>query len=156
MTPAALISDLVRAYPRTQIGPDTLRVYLEDLGEIPTALLERAVRQSIRTEEFFPTIRAIRHACAELALDLPSDTEALQLVDGYLVQSREVPVAWKMPTLVEEAVKLAGGYRVFRTSDEPAVVRGQFARYYRDLRAAAVRAAQIRDEVVEFRPLSAA
>lgn len=154
--PAALISDLVRAYPRTPISPDTLRVYLDDLGEIPHALLEQAIRQVIRTQEFFPTIRSIREACAEIALDLPTDTEALQLVDDHLLQAREGTVVWKMPPLVEEAVKLAGGYRAFRTSDEPTVVRGQFARYFRDLRAARIRAAQTSDTVVPARALSAA
>lgn len=130
------------------VPEETFRVYLDDLEQIPPLLLEAAMTRLIRTMEFFPTIRAIRETCAELALDLSSEVEALRLVEQHLAATREgITGVPPVPPLITEAVKLAGGYRVFRTSDEPAVVRGQFARYYRELRAAAVLEAQLHPSI---------
>lgn len=147
MDVGSLLSRTALAYPRHPITPDTFDVYLNDLMVVPEPLLQKALERLVRTSEWFPSIRAIREACAELALELPSDTEALSDVDAALAGGGAVPkdalhpIAW-------EAVRLAGGLREFRTSTEPNVVRGQFCRFFRDLRTAAIRDAMVSDSIV--------
>lgn len=143
-TTYAQLARLAQAYPKQETPVATLEVYAEDLAEIPAPVLEAAVTRLIRTVEWFPTIRAIREAAAENLLALPSETEALQEVDLMTRWAREQDgEPPRIHPLIDRAAKMAGGYREFRVSDEPAVVRGQFTRYYRELRAAAIRDAQL-------------
>lgn len=144
VTLQALIANLARAYPRQPVAPETFGIYLEDLAGISVAVLEVALIRLRRTSEWFPTLRAIREVCAELVLELPSEQAALAQVQAYL---RGTINRAEVHPLVDEAVKLAGGFRELRESTNQSVVRGQLARAYRELRAAAVLEAQTADHM---------
>jgi hypothetical protein len=144
-----LLSELARAFPRHPVTRETLDVYLRELADLPVDVLERAVRELIRTSEWFPTVRAIRESASEHALGLPGEADALAQVEARQAwgrqdeQTRGTPPA--LHPLVAEALDHVGGWHAFRTADEPAVVRGQFGRLFRELRSAALREAQIGD-----------
>jgi hypothetical protein len=142
-----LLADLASAFPRNGTTPETIRVYARELGDVQIEALERAVRDLIRTAEFFPTVRAIREACAERALGLPDEAGALEQVDALLSWARldererpDDPPA--LHPVVKDALVAVGGSSTFREADAT-VVRGQFGRIYRGLRAGALLSAQL-------------
>lgn len=145
--PAKLIGDLVRAYPGKAIHGDTVRVYVRELSDVPPAILEEAVRALIRTSEWFPSVAAIRQAVAERTLALPSEAEALAQVSARSRWARqdedERGDRPDVHPLVREALDQVGGWFAFRSADEPGVVRGQFLRLYKELRAAALADARL-------------
>jgi hypothetical protein len=57
---------LVDAYPSMPIGPQTLRLYVDELADLDAELLARAARACVRTSRFFPTIAEIRERAEEL------------------------------------------------------------------------------------------
>lgn len=135
-----ILADLRRAFPRQAVEQETFTLYLTELADVPPAVLEVAVGVLIRTEEFFPSIRAIRAAAAEYALALPSPAGALAQVETRISWARRMedePAPEVHPT-VRHALDLIGGYAAFRNAEEGAPVRGQFLRLYRELRDDAV------------------
>ena len=140
----AVIHDLVAAFPRDGIRDYTIRIYRDKLADVPIHLLEAAAHNLICTEQRFPTIAQIRTAIAELTLDLPSETEALAEVEAKLRwwHNQHGPRP-SMHGAVRDALDHVGGIHAFREATEPAVIRGQFARYYREIRAARIRKLQV-------------
>jgi hypothetical protein len=139
------IQRLAAAFPRQKTEQETFKAYAVDLAELPPGVLDVAVTRLIRTSDWFPTIHEIRATCAEEVLQLPREPDALAQVDRMVEWTRHPDGGPRPPvdTLVDRAAALAGGYREFRVTDEPAVIRGQFARYYRELRAQAIEAAAV-------------
>jgi hypothetical protein len=140
---AQALADLARAFPQKAISLDTLRVYRRELDDLDPAAVAEACRMLTRLSEFFPTVRAIREQVAEAALALPSETEALAIVDN---QRRPFD-----PT-VKQALDAVGGMHAWRSTSEPAVLRGQFVRAYRELRASAIRSYVVGDLALEAGP----
>lgn len=67
MTPSAalkLVAKLKAAFPRANVGPDTLQVYAESLLDIDQGVAEDATLGLIATSRFFPTIAEIRERVA--------------------------------------------------------------------------------------------
>lgn len=60
-----LLIRLARAFPKTTIGEETIKIYLEMLADVPTELLEFAINRLIQTAKFFPAIAEIREAARE-------------------------------------------------------------------------------------------
>lgn len=148
--PTEILADLGDAFPRQQVSRETFAVYVREVSDIPAPVLERVVRSLIRSSEWWPTVRAIREAAAELTLGLPGEADALAQIEARMAWSRteESDRSAEPPPvhpLVREALDHVGGWHAFRAADEPAVVRGQFGRLYRELRARAIRDAQIGD-----------
>lgn len=156
-----LLADLAEAFPRQakDVTRATLQLYKRELEDLPHEALAHAVKALIRTSEWFPTVSAIRQAASERLLDLPSDAAALAQIEARLDWGRqrtgadeETPSTDGAPDvhpLVRDALELAGGFYAFRRSDNPAVVRGQFAKLYRELRAGKVRDIQIDSRLLE-------
>lgn len=136
LTVAALLTKLARAFPREKVRPETFELYATDLHQVDPEVLDAAVTRIIRTSEFFPTVRAIREACAEILLDLPTEAEALAQAEAVARWQSEGMTGDAPPVhaLTEQAVRLVGGYREFRINNRPNEIRSQFTRYYRDLR----------------------
>lgn len=136
-------------YPR-----ETFAEYKSQLQDLPYDAVHASVNELIRTSEFFPSVRAIREAACERVLALPSRTQALsqiearirwqRLSDGEKEASRPV-----VHPLVQEALDLVGGYYAWKTTDNPAVIRGQFSKAYDELRGQAIRDAQIGTLMIE-------
>lgn len=147
-TVAPLIARLAEAFPKMKVPPETFQVYLADLADVPLETLEAAVTRLIRTSEWFPTINAIRAECAEHLLNLPNEFGAVAQIYARIEWARdqgeegaEEPPA--VHPLAKRALDQVGGYPAFRTSSEPGVVLGQYNRIYREMRAAAIRDAQL-------------
>lgn len=150
---AEILADLGRAFPRQAINRETFQLYLTETADIPEAVLADVVRELVRSAEFFPTIRALRSAAAERLLGLPGEAEALAQVEGRMAWARgdQDDPAPGVHVLVLRAVQGVGGWHSFRTEDG-GVVRGQFLRLYRDVRAEAIRDVQIGDLALDRAP----
>lgn len=116
-------------------------MYVRELADVPAAVLELAIREIIRTHEFFPTVRTIREVAAERILALPSEPAALAQVDARIEWSRtgEEGAAPDVHPVVREALDRCGGYHRFRHGDNASIVQSQFQKVYRELRAHALR-----------------
>lgn len=152
-----LIVDLSEAFPRNPMRRETFRLYLRHLVDVPLEILEPVVDELICTSEFFPTIRAIREASAERSLMLPSEAAALEQIEARIAWARiggegDPPV---LDPLVRKALDHVGGWHAFKANDEPTVVRGQFLRLFRELRAARIREEQVKVTLGAARPLAA-
>ena len=89
-----VLERLIHAYPDKQIGKTMLKIYVDELIDIPIHLLARAASLHIRTSPFFPRISDLRQAAQQLAgtIDFSSisppgvdylDLEAHQLEKDY-------------------------------------------------------------------------
>lgn len=144
-----LLADLRRAFPRQTVDAGTIQVYHRELADIPADVLETTVRAIIRTAEWFPTIAEIRAAAVERMLALPDEASALAQIDARMAWARlgedtrgDRP---DVHPVVRSCVEYVGGYHAFRTTDEGGRLRAQFARAYREARAAAIHDRQVGD-----------
>lgn len=145
-----LIADLKDAFPRQRVSEATFEVYVRELTDVPADVLAVTVRELVRSSEFFPSISAIRQAAAERTLTLPSEAEALTQIEARMkwaldqrIQGDEHVDPPPVHPLVREALDHVGGWHAIRAAERAEVVRGQLLRIYRDLRAEAVRGAQV-------------
>lgn len=134
---------LRRAYPRQDFATANFVAYQNALEDVPPDVLARAVEYLIRTEKWMPTVAEIRERAAELELALPDEAVALAQIHDRMAWARTQtldppPVVHQ---LVATALEHVGGWHSFRDT-EATIIRGQFARVYRDLRTAAIRARQ--------------
>jgi len=63
----SILQRIFHAYPDKPLDESTLKVYEDELADIPLMLLERAARQLIRTSAFFPRISELRQAADRIA-----------------------------------------------------------------------------------------
>ena len=137
-TAAQILSDLARAFPRQPIEPATFAVYLRELDDVPPDALQLAVRELIRTSEFFPSVRAIRAAAVARALALPSPAAALAQVEERIAWARngdrDLADAPPVHEVARWTLDRVGGYSALRDSAEPGIVRAQFLKLYREVR----------------------
>jgi len=72
---------LSAAFPRENIPPETLSIYVSKLGDIESDLLAATVNRIIEESRFFPTISELRRMAAHLAgLMPPEPAEALAMI----------------------------------------------------------------------------
>lgn len=143
MTVGENLARLKAAFPRQDMTLATFEQYALFLRDIPDLLLDSVVDSLIATEKWLPSIAQIREAAADTALQLPTESAALTQIYARIAWTREGDdTRPDVHPLVKKALDLVGGYPAFRTSEDPAVVRGQFGRIYRDLRAAEIRHVQ--------------
>ena len=130
----ALLATLKAAYPRQEIGEDTLAIYALDLADLEFEQAKAAVEHCRRTCRFFPTIAEIREAAAEAALGgAPAPMEAWSELESKL--STKEP----LHPLVAEAKRQVGDGWWWRTQPVERL-RREFLEAYRALRSARVRA----------------
>jgi hypothetical protein len=167
VTRSDLLHRLQLHFNRQGVDDALIDDYLRELEDVPVKVLDVAVEKLIeeQTQPWFPTLGLILQTCAEVKLGLPVEHEALGGVDGLVEWARgpnlerdERPPA--VHPLVRQALRQVGGTAAFRSSEAPAVIRGQFVRAYRELRAAEILKAQrsprltakIREVSEEFSP----
>lgn len=143
-----LLAELAAAFPRQQLSPQTVAIYVRELADLPADVLENAVRELIRTRDFPPSINEIRTACAERMLDLPADGDALAQIDARILWGRTDEAARPVAPpavhpLVKECLDHVGGFYAYKTAEKPEVTRAQFLRLYRDARERLVREAKL-------------
>lgn len=138
---ATLLRELQLAFPDKPIPAETLQLYARKLADVPLDVLAPVVHEVVCTARFFPRLAEIRSACAERALALPGDVQAVAQVDARLAWARgglngDAP---DVHPLVREALDAVGGMYAYRMTDRPDVIRAQFLSAYRDIRSDAIR-----------------
>ena len=137
-----LVSVLKAAYPRQEMGEDTIEVYVSFLSDLNYREADQAVRGVITTSRFFPTIAEIREQVAEAYVELPSVAEAVAMVaNRYRLSDAEVD-ANPLPAEVLKAYRTVGGEWAFRTSTNPTTLHAQFRDLYAQMRADKIRSHQ--------------
>lgn len=61
------LKGMAAAYPRQNVTPETIRVYLDRLSDLPEPVVVAAIHQAIDTHTFFPTVAELRGIIAESA-----------------------------------------------------------------------------------------
>jgi hypothetical protein len=69
------LQELAMQYPRYELTPDTVRVYLRQLADIPVAAALAAMDRCGKTSTFFPAVSEIRGAVASHALGAADTAE---------------------------------------------------------------------------------
>lgn len=142
-----LIARLAEAFPREKVTSQRLELLVSELADLQAEAVAAAVTETIRKSEFFPTIAALRKAAAEFMLGLPSEPAALAQVEARLAWARKPEAERGEPPevhpLVREALDQVGGWHAFRAVEEATIVRGQFLRLFRELRATTIHEVQV-------------
>ncbi len=131
---AGLVAALTAAFPRAEIGENTVRVYIDMLADLDFDEAQAAVKKLMATSTFFPSIAEIRQAVADLRTrHLPEPEEAweevmreLRRVGGYL--DIYGPLQFSCEE-VRRAVK-AIGWQTLCMSESIGVERAHFLRIY--------------------------
>lgn len=144
LSTAGIVAALKRHFPRDPVDTDMARRVIDALADLPVEALAAGADDLIRTRVFpsFPLVAEIRLAAVQHLADFPSDSMALEQIEARIAWAKQDEDVRADPPvvhgLVREALDHVGGWHAFRAADEPAVVRGQFLRLYRDLRAEAL------------------
>jgi hypothetical protein len=81
----AILDRLCQAFPDKKLSKGSFKVYVEELEDIPSALLEQAASHHIRSSTWFPTVYELRMAAQKIAGTshmgslLPPGVDALDL-----------------------------------------------------------------------------
>ncbi len=78
-----ILGVLTSAFPNAKITPETIRVYVLTLQDIPFEVLEQAALQLITTSSFFPTVAELRDVSFRILLgtrSIPSANQAWEEV----------------------------------------------------------------------------
>ena len=95
----AILERLNQAYPEKRLDKHTLKIYVEELADIPASLLDQAATQIIRRSTYFPRISELRQVAQQLAgierfssVSLPGvgylDFEAEKLENDYFRRAK--------------------------------------------------------------------
>lgn len=85
-----VLKRLASAYPEKRLDSHSLQVYLDELADIPPALLLQAARRHIRSSVFFPRIAELRRIAEQLSGEAnfaslaPPGTDYLELQAAQL------------------------------------------------------------------------
>jgi hypothetical protein len=88
----SILQRISHAFPDKPLDESTLKVYVDELADIPVMLLERAARRHIRTSSFFPRISELRQVAdqiARLIVDSPASSlgESYLTLEAYLLEA---------------------------------------------------------------------
>ncbi len=101
----AILKRVASAFPEKNITNSTLRVYQEELADIPIELLDKAASQIIRTSSWFPRVAELRTTAQQLSgavnfSNLPDpgfdslNLEASKLENDYFKHQKFDANAW--------------------------------------------------------------
>jgi hypothetical protein len=143
----AALRDLGHAFPRQQITPDTIKVYMKHLASYPDAAVIHACELAVRSCTFFPSIHELislmdKTAAGPDAVAEVAWAEVLREVRrvGYQRnpvfrngQFHDPPKPVFSSPLIAETVESVG-WKLICHSDEPEEVRKQFIFSFRAMR----------------------
>ena len=145
----ALVARLAAAWPRFEIGRETLREYVGGLSDLSYDEVARAVDEAIRTMKYPPTIAELREVVGRGRYGYPDASFAVAVLDRALatkeVAERRTILA-DLPGPGKLALEQIGGFYGWRTSEQPDRMRYEFTKLYdehcrREVRAVMVGAA---------------
>lgn len=85
-----ILKRIVNAFPEKKLNRATFLVYQEELADIPTSVLDKAVTQLIRTSTWFPRISEIRRTAEQIAGTNNFSTLLDPKVDTLTLESRKL------------------------------------------------------------------
>lgn len=132
-TIAQAVAKLRDAYPRQTFGDRTIRLYGEQLADLPDGAVFDAAVALIRVSAFLPTVAEIRRQVAEQTLGVPTPEEAWDLACAGLLQVPEV----------RQSVNAVGGTWAVNHGNQPDVTRRSFIENYRGRRETTIRRAML-------------
>lgn len=124
---------LQAAYPRVELGSQTIKVYQIGLADIDPQLLQAAVLQHIATSKWFPTIAELRQRVVEERLTAAGHLSAPEAWSLVMRQVRSVG-HWRVPDVppaVRKAIDASGGWRQLCLSENPTADRARFLEAYK-------------------------
>ena len=127
---------LQSAYPRTEFGAESVKIYRTTLADIEPALLQTAVLKHISSSKWFPTIAELRKAATEIVLHSDGQLSAPEAWGKVMREVRSVG-HWGSPSLgpvVMQAVEAIGGWRNVCLSENITADRARFIEAYTILR----------------------
>jgi hypothetical protein len=157
-----ILRALRRAYPRTELPPDTLVTYARFLEHVNPAELQAAVTVHVAKSNYFPTVAELLHAVVERQCGHMNAIEGweeanrytttpvqhvtcLECDDGYVGDqicsachgSAERIVPRTVDQLVKRALDAVGGEQTLRAAigSELATIRAHFFKVYEQLRS---------------------
>lgn len=123
------------AYPRFELNPETVRVYLSLLLDIPDEYLQGSVLTHISRSPFFPTVADLRTIALE---QMDSDHNALSGMDAWREVEDQIRMVGYAGTpvfqnrLVERLVQAMGWQNLCR-SENHVTDRAHFLRAYEQI-----------------------
>lgn len=134
-----ILGVLTAAYPNAHITPETVRVYVLTLQDIPLDLLENAALHLITTNTFFPTVAELRDASYRIMLGLhrvPTAAEAWNQIQrqrsqclGYYIYHVQAEKPTFSHPFVEQVIHAFGCRTLIDPSSEP-YIRANFIKTY--------------------------
>ncbi len=139
---AKIVAVLKAAYPRQEIGTDTIRIYSDMLADLEFANALAVVKKSLATSEWFPSIARLRILYAEAALRLPEVDEAwTEVRTGIRAFGRERLPEWSCNAVASTVEAI--GWRTLCESTSLASERARFCEFYGKARERLVVAANL-------------
>ena len=130
------VQELADTYPSKNVTASTIRIYVDDLSDLPEPLVVAAIARLRKTNTFMPTIAEIRNLVVEAACGLPSESEAWQQVREAMRTHVPGQGPWTCHPLVLEAVKEVGTWEL--RNDDSGRAADLFRRTYRAKRASLI------------------
>lgn len=137
------LAPLVALYPHWGAGKDTIKSYVIVLADVEPAALQAAIG-ALMTEqrEFMPGAAMIRSRAMDIlggANDLPTEYDALEIAFKAVRDGRGHPIhgqskEWDIPPIVDQAVRMIGGWTSLAMSENPVSDRARFVDAYRMVR----------------------
>lgn len=143
----AALTDLTYAFPRQDVGDETVRVYMKHLTTYPEPAVVAACQLAVRTCTFFPSVREIIDLMDKTSAGIDAVPEV-----AWAEVLREVRRVGHQPncifhkgefhdppkpvfssSLIVETVESIG-WRLICTSDEPEEIRKQFIFSFKAMR----------------------
>lgn len=128
------------SYPNNKyvLSPALINTWQMAIGHYDMATLQAAIAKTIANVKYPPTCADINLEMRALySMGLPSEGEAWAAVDDakdYHDFADYSPCDAHVPPIVAEAVRLIGGWPAIDYADNKDVIRGQFIRFYRELK----------------------
>ncbi len=130
----SVLMQLFAAYPNTQVGEQTIIVFLRNLSDIPVEELQVVVDQAIATERFLPGVAVLRDMWHALTTN-PNQMDGEEAWGLVQAEIRRIG-SWGTPAFSDErtakAVQAMGWLNLCQ-SDAPGVERAQFMRIYNSM-----------------------
>jgi hypothetical protein len=129
------LSVLAAAYPTFDLKPETIKVYVRLLEDLPDSLIEQAAIAHIASSTFFPTVAELRKAALVL-LDgqnpLPTALEAWSEVEEQVRRTGYLGKPSFSNPLITRTVSAIGWQNICR-SENPVADRAHFLNGYAQL-----------------------
>jgi len=152
----AVVGELSDAFPQVNVTDRTIKVYVEDLADLPIEALRLAARKCRTDSKWFPSIAELRAAALALVVGQPrSGLEAWGDVLDKVREHGYLRAPEFTDPLVARAVK-AMSWREICLSEEPMVVRAHFIKAYESMAARQVelerQVPEVRAQIESHRP----